>query len=237
MIERDRQSMSTITSGRELLSASAEDVLIRLGTACEVLLVYAGVLLYIWRWQYTHSWMWMPLLAAVLFSRVLHGDTLRDLGLTTAELYENARIILILAVGLYLPVLLYGLFRHSLVLSLPRIAASKWFCGYGACCVFQQYLMQSYFHHRLLSVIESRHLSSLLVAIMFGAAHIPNPILMVVTTLGGFLLAEVFAVHRNIWPLALAQTVGGLLVAALSPASLIHNMRVGPGYFFYRVRG
>ncbi|PYV09174.1 MAG: hypothetical protein DMG23_11585, partial [Acidobacteria bacterium] len=67
-------------------------------------------------------------------------------------------------------------------------------------------------------------------------AHIPNPILMVVTTAGGFVLAEIYARYRNIWPLALAQTVGGFLAAALAPASAIHNMRVGTGYLFYGLR-
>jgi membrane protease YdiL (CAAX protease family) len=71
---------------------------------------------------------------------------------------------------------------------------------------------------------------------MFGAAHIPSPILMVATTLGGFIFAEVFTRHRNIWPLALAQAVGGFLIGALSPPALIHNMRVGPGYFTYGLR-
>jgi len=52
----------------------------------------------------------------------------------------------------------------------------------------------------------------------------------------GFIFAEIFARHRNIWPIALAQAVGGLLLAAVSPASLMHNMRVGPGYLFYGLR-
>ena len=88
------------------------------------------------------------------------------------------------------------------------------------------------FHHRLESLSPNGHLNSALVALIFGAAHIPKPILMVATTLSGFLLAETFARHRSIFPLAQAQAVGSFLIAALSPASLIHNMRVGPGYFF-----
>ena len=40
---------------------------------------------------------------------------------------------------------------------------------------------------------------------------------MVATFIAGVVFAEVFARHRNIWPLALAQAVGGLLLAAVSP--------------------
>jgi membrane protease YdiL (CAAX protease family) len=116
----------------------------------------------------------------------------------------------------------------------PHAAASL--LGYTSWCAFQQYLAQSYFHNRLMEAVRNRHLSSLLVGIIFGSAHIPNPILMVATTVAGFVFAEVFARHRNIWPIALAQAVGGLLLAAVSPASLMHNMRVGPGYLFYGLR-
>jgi hypothetical protein len=229
--------MSTITSTGGFAPASAAPLLPRLATASELLLFFAGILLYIWRWQYTYPWICILLFAGMLLTHVLHGDTARELGLTITNLGANARIALPLALPLYLPLVAYGFARHALVLGVaPTRHALGWFAGYGMWCTFQQYLMQSYFHNRLMSVIEKRHLTSLLVAIMFGGTHIPNPILIVATTAGGFMLAEIFAHHRNIWPLALAQTVGGILIAAVSPAALIHNMRVGPGYFFYGIR-
>jgi hypothetical protein len=205
----------------------------RLATALEFLLVYAGILLYIWRWQFSYPHAWVFLLAIVLASHVVHRDTLRDLGLTTHALRSSAGIILPLAVVAYVPVVIYGFASRSFHLLAPNQNVLTSFAGYGFWCLFQQYLMQSYFHRRIMSVVASHHLSSILVALMFGAAHIPNAILMAATTLGGFLLAEVFARHRNIWPLALAQAVGGFLIAVLSPASLIHHMRVGPGYFSF----
>jgi hypothetical protein len=229
--------MSTITSAGELVSAGAAGPVARLATTLELLLVYAGVLFYIWRWQFTLPWMWMLLLAVILVSHLLHGDSLRELGLTLAGLRANASISLPLTAALGLSLLIYGSARHALVLVTPNGQAAKSFVDYGLWCLFQQYLMQSYFHNRLMRVIENRHLTSFLAAIMFAAAHIPNPILMLATTIGGFILAEIFARHRNIWPLALAQTVGGFAIAAVSPASLIHHMRVGPGYFFYKIRG
>jgi len=225
--------MSTATSQPEVVPLSAARPATQWATALEVLLVYAGILLYIWRWQFTYPRGWMALLAVVLASHVAHRDTLRGLGLAFVELRASARLILPLAAALYVLVVILGFASGRLALIAPGRRTLASFAGYLIWCAFQQYVAQSYFHCRLMSLIPNRHVSSLVVALLFGAAHIPNPILMVATTLGGFVLSEVFARHRNIWPLALAQAAGGFLIAALSPASLIHNMRVGPGYFFY----
>jgi len=223
------------------IAASANGVLLRPVTqhsgriisALEVLLVYAGILLYIWRWQFSHPRLWMAFLAVMVLSHLARGERPRDLGLTLSGLRRNAEKILPLVLALYLPLVVYGFTRHLLVPLVPRRPSLVWFIAYLSWCAVQQYLAQSYFHRRLMIVIENPHRRSLVVGLMFGSTHIPNPILMSVTTLAGFVFAEVFARHRNIWPLALAQAVGGFLVAAISPPSVIHNMRVGPGYYFY----
>lgn len=154
------------------------------------------------------------------------------MGLTRHGLRASARVMLPLALGIYAPALIYGVAHGDLLILPVGVRALTALAIYGLWCVFQQYLMQSYFHNRLMEISPNHYLTSSLIALIFGAAHLPNPILTVATTLGGLLFAEIFARHRNIFPLALAQTVGGLLIAALSPPALIHNMRVGPGYFF-----
>ncbi len=207
----------------------------RAATAVELLTVYACILLYIWRWQRDVPLLWIPLLAFVVLTHVLHHDTLRELGLALHELRGSAGIILPLAAAIYGPIVIYALARHRLALLWPGLFALQRFFGYVLWCCFQQYLAQSYFHRRLMQVVKGRHLRSILVGIMFGGAHLPNSILVVATLVGGVILAEVFARHPNIWPLALAQAVGGFLLAALVPAPLIHNMRVGPGYYTYHL--
>jgi hypothetical protein len=178
----------------------------------------------------------MVLLGVVLASHFLHRDTFQTLGLSFTGMRANAQVVLPIAVAFYILLLVFGFARHALTfVPVTRHAAAS-LLGYGIWCAFQQYLAQSYFHNRLMEVVRNRHLSSLLVGIIFGSAHIPNPILMVATTVAGFVFAEIFARHRNIWPIALAQDVGGLLIAAVSPPSLIRNMRVGPGYLFYGLR-
>jgi CAAX prenyl protease-like protein len=226
--------MSTATSIGEASPLRATRPHAVFGAALEVLLVYAGILYYIWHWQFTFPRAWMVLWGAVLISHVAHRDTLRTLGLDWTHIRSSAQLMFPLALIVYLPLVMYGIARHTLMPIPPDSRALVSFLRYGVWCLFQQYLTQSYFHNRLLTLIPNRHLRSLLVGIMFGSAHIPNPILMVATTLGGFIFAEIFARYRNVWPLALAQAVGGVLIAAISPASLIHSMRVGPGYFFYQ---
>jgi hypothetical protein len=178
----------------------------------------------------------MALLAFILVSHVLHHDTVRGLGLGRSGLRPCAQWVLPLAILLCLPMLYYGFAFHRLVLLRPNWQSLVLLLGYGCWCAFQQYLTQSYFHNRLMLVIRNRHISSGLIGIMFSATHIPNLILMVATLIAGYVFAEVFARYRNIWPLALAQAVGGLLIAAIAPDAVIHHMRVGPGYLFYGIR-
>lgn len=228
--------MSTITSVGEFEATRIRHSWLPIYSALEAVLLFAGIMAYIWRWHHAVTGLWMALWGIILISQILHRDTFRSLGLTLAGMRSSAELVLPIALASYIPLLVYGFARHALIFVAVNRHAVESLVGYGFWCAFQQYLAQSYFHVRLMEAVRSRHLRSLLVGIIFGAAHIPNPILMVATTLAGFVFAEVFARHRNIWPLALAQAVGGLLLAAVSPASLMHNMRVGPGYLFYGLR-
>jgi len=83
-------------------------------------------------------------------------------------------------------------------------------------------------------IVRNRHVSSALTGIMFSATHIPNLILMTATLVAGIVFAEVFARYRNIWPLALAQAVGGLLLAAVAPDALIITCAWARGISFTR---
>ncbi len=174
------------------------------------------------------------MLVFVLLTHWFHHDRPDEMGLTLHELRGNARLILPLAAAIYAPVIVLALARHRDALFPSGKIAIERFLTYGVWCCFQQYLMQSYFHRRLRSLMHTPHLSSALVAIMFAGAHLPNLLLVAITAGGGFIMAKIFARRPNIWPLALAQAVGGILVAAVAPPALIRDMRVGPGYWKVR---
>ncbi len=199
-----------------------------------MLLVYAGIILFIWRWQYSHPHAWILLLSIVLASHFFHHDSLRSLGLTASGLGRSTRTIVPLAAIAYVPMALYGLIAHRPIPNVSILRALEGLGAYTVWCAFQQYLTQSYFHRRLMQISSTPWLNSILVGILFGSAHIPNPILMIATFLAGVVFAEVFRRRANIWPLALTQAIGGMLLGWISPPALIHRMRVGPGYFLHR---
>ncbi|MEJ2010283.1 MAG: hypothetical protein P8Z30_19370 [Acidobacteriota bacterium] len=204
-------------------------------TAAEILAIFAGILLYIWRWQDTHPYLVIPLFAAVVFSHRFYGDTPDQMGLTRKEFRPCARISLqLLAIVIVLAVA-YAIWDHDSISRLASLRVWLSFTGYLVWCSFQQYLTQSYFHRRLMRIMRTPHLSSFAIALMFAGAHIPNPVLMVATFVGGFVFSEVFIRHPNIWPLAFVQATAGFLIGGLSPPWIIHNMRVGPGYFFFHL--
>ena len=204
-------------------------------TACEILVVYAAILLYIWRWEADHPFLWLPLLAAVLFSQWFYGDTLEAMGLAGREFRQCARMSLPVLAVVVLAALVYAFISRDSAVRLASPHVWLTFTGYFVWCSFQQYLTQSYFHRRLMRVMASPHLRSFAVGLLFAGAHIPNPVLMAATFVGGFVFAEIFVRHPNIWPLAFVQAVAGFLIGALSPPLIIHNMRVGPGYFFFHL--
>jgi len=228
--------MSIVSSLKVTDSVSSRQAGIRIATALEILVVYGGILQYIWKWQFTHPSWWIPILAVIVLSHVIHRDTIRSVGLGWQDIRSSAQIALPCAALVFIPAAVYGVWSRRLLplpLNSPALIS---FLGYAVWSLFQQYLAQSYFNNRLLAAVQDRNLSSVLLGLMFGAAHIPNVPLVMVTGLGGFALAEVFARHRNIWPLALVHAVGGYLVGAVVPDALLHHMRVGPGYFFYLLR-
>jgi membrane protease YdiL (CAAX protease family) len=99
--------------------------------------------------------------------------------------------------------------------------------------VIQQYMQQSYFLCRIEKLTNHGVLASLITALLFGLAHLPNPVLAPATFIGGWALSELFRRYRSIYPLAAAHGLMGLAIAVCVPDHIHHHMRVGIGYLRY----
>jgi hypothetical protein len=105
--------------------------------------------------------------------------------------------------------------------------------GYIIWAIVQQYIQQTFFFTRFEQVTRNGILAGLLAALLFGVAHLPNPVLAPVTFLGGWLLSELFRRYRSVLPLGIGHGLVGLAIALSVPDHIQHHMRVGLGYLRY----
>ncbi len=101
---------------------------------------------------------------------------------------------------------------------------------YALWALAQQFIAQCFFFVRLEELLGSARKAVLGTALLFAAAHIPNPVLVPLTLAGGLAFSELFRRYRNLYPLAVAHALLGLALAVSLPSTLQRNMRVGIAY-------
>jgi hypothetical protein len=116
-----------------------------------------------------------------------------------------------------------------------RLVGAFW--GYAIWSLFQQFLLQDFMLRRLLILLPDRSMAVIVAAGLFALAHLPNPVLTVLTLVWGVLACLVFLRYRNLFTLGMAHAILGVCVAVTVPAAVQHNMRVGLGYLRYRPHG
>jgi membrane protease YdiL (CAAX protease family) len=97
----------------------------------------------------------------------------------------------------------------------------------------QQFILQIYVLLRLLRLGMNRTPAIALAAVLFAAAHIPNPVLITLTLIWGAVSCLLFLRYRNLYTLALAHGILGMTLAVTLPNHINHHMRVGLGYLEY----
>jgi len=200
----------------------------------ETLAFCAYVAWYIWQLQEQMWYSWIVFAVWLVASFLLNRDTPQSLGWRGDNLWPALKlssafflpcVAILLAIGLSL-----GASRHSLLpLLIPRH-----FFGYMSFCLLQQIALNSLVTNRLLAAWNSPLRASLVAGAIFGLLHWPNPVLVPVTTIGGFLMSWVFAKQRNILTLAVWQGILGTIVWWAFPVAWHHAMRVGPGFYHFK---
>jgi membrane protease YdiL (CAAX protease family) len=105
--------------------------------------------------------------------------------------------------------------------------------GYLFWALQQEFMLQSFFFNRLERALGSGK-AVWIAAGLFALAHVPNPVLVPATVLGGLVFCKLFRRYRNIYTLVVAQTILGICLAAAVPDTVHHHMRVGIGYLTFQ---
>lgn len=103
--------------------------------------------------------------------------------------------------------------------------------GYLLNAFWQQLLVLGYFVPRLQEEFKDVKKTSLWIGIAFALIHLPNPVLVPATFIGGAFGAYFFQRTRNFYALVLAHAILAVLIMHFLPESWHHHMKIGPIYF------
>ncbi|HEY3171460.1 MAG TPA: CPBP family intramembrane glutamic endopeptidase [Thermoanaerobaculia bacterium] len=172
--------------------------------------------------------------AGIMVAVAFEQPSLAEVGLGRAGLARSAWVVAAaagLAGAMLLAGKLAGSGRHPFQTSaLAHLAA------YVPWSLAQQFAAQSFFYRRLEVVVGARKAVGV-TALLFSAAHLPNPVLAPATLAAGLLFSEVFRRYHNLYPLAVAHALLALAIAVAVPNHLHRHMHVGIGYLRYRPVG
>jgi hypothetical protein len=219
---------------RQLASGKAR--LPRWTAVVDVTLFPGFVIWFIWWLQFRARWTWVifPIWLIVSFS--LHKDTHQTLGWRLDNLWPATKQALIILGAMALGLVIIGLVLSPARPAHSDLAALGQFGGYLAFCTAQQLGLNCLVQNRMLSLVRNEWVSALLTGTIFAACHWPNPVLVPLTFIAGAVMAWMFGRVRNVIPLAIGQTILGMLVLWAFPMAWQHHMRVGPGYYDWRPR-
>ncbi len=174
----------------------------------------------------------VPILLAIgfmIFSHWYRGESLKVIGFRLDNFPAAVRILLLPTLGAVIVILLLGwaLSRSDFVLRPLRshlLLLPLW-------ALVQQYALQGFINRRLQMALGRGFKVTLLVGLLFGLLHLPNPLLALLTFTGGVIWGSVYQRQPNLFALGISHFLAALTLALAIPQNVINGLRVGFRYF------
>ncbi len=198
-------------------------------SAAEVAAFYAVAMATIWfgdRIRPTILIVALLIVAICVGSNFLHGDSAARIGFAPSQFIPCLTWAMLIVLPVAVPLAFVAL-KHRFYW--PWDLAWS-LAGYPVWGFAQEYALLGFVNNRLEEVMAGHEsLLPWVNGFLFAMAHLPNPVLMIVTFGAGVAFTSIFRRHRHLVPLALAHAIVGVAIA-LAFANVNGVMSVGPGY-------
>ena len=167
-------------------------------------------------------------LGLMAFSHIERGETRYDIGFRADNFVASCRLLLLPTAAAMLLLVSTGWFlNHSI---LPGHAGAR-HLSLPLWALLQQYALNGFINRRAQLALGKGMKSITLVALVFALLHLPNPLLALVTLIGGTIWAAVYQRQPNLFALALSHTLVSITLALTISPNLFNGLRVGFKYF------
>src|SRR5882672_2484129 len=167
----------------------------------------------------------IPILLALglmAFSHRERGESLRDIGFRTDNFLDSCRLLLLpTALAVLAMIAAAWLTSHAIFAGHVRaryLSLPLW-------ALFQQYALNGFINRRAQLAFGKGLKSIVPVALIFSLLHFPNPLLVVLTFVGGLIWAAVYQRQPNLFALALSHTVSSITLALTISPKLLDSLR------------
>lgn len=167
-------------------------------------------------------------LGLIAFSHQERGETMQDVGFRTDNFLAACRLLLLPTALVVLLIVAVGWSTS------PSIFVAPWrnrFLLLPFWALFQQYVLNGFINRRAQLALGKGWKSIVLVAVVFSLFHFPNPLLAILTLVGGLIWAAVYQRQPNLFALALSHAVSSMTLALTISPKLLDSLRVGFKYF------